>query len=135
MSEPDLSDGGPAFPCQWEDINTNHAAATGMSKRELFAAILMHGELVTGGPNGENASRAVDGADELLLALAAPKEPEPQPTLAHLTYNAWFTPAIEHRAIQRLALSPIFEDLPAVIRDFVKVATRAIDEAGDGIPF
>lgn len=82
-------DGGPAFPVpglQHDD------SFNGMSKRELFAAILMHSEAVTCGVPGEAcealieaaerhgrdvidhmASNAVEGADALLRALSEPK--------------------------------------------------------------
>lgn len=78
--------GGPAFP-----IPSSDWQAHGLSKRELFAAILMHSEAVTCGVPGEacdalvEASReagtdvidhmalnAVQGADALLRALNGP---------------------------------------------------------------
>lgn len=154
----DNFDGGPVFPCR---IPTGGLHANGepeptirhfgLTKRELFAAILMHSEAVTCGVPGEacealvEASRAagtdvidhmagnaVQGADALLRALA---EPRPEPAPAHLTYNAWATPAVEHRAIHALSLHPRFADMPAVIRDFVKVALDEIQKSEDGIPF
>lgn len=102
----DINDGGPAFPVSTqgkdpEDRSYGHqdSAQTwqypGMSKRELFAVILMHSEAVTCGVPGEacealiEASRAagtdvidhmamnaVQGADALLRALAEPKPPQ-----------------------------------------------------------
>ena len=75
---------------------------------------------------------AVQGADALLRALA---EPRPQPVPPHLTYDAWTTPSSEHAAIKRLAERHDFGDLPAVIRDFVNLATTEIAKAEDGIPF
>ena len=38
MSKPN---GGPAFPCEWDYINTNRAAANGMTMRDYFAATAM----------------------------------------------------------------------------------------------
>lgn len=88
----DIFHGGSAFPIPLDDRAGAYAAEPGMSKRELFAAILMHGELVTCGVPGEAAdalveasraagddvidhmaSNAVEGADALLRALAAPQ--------------------------------------------------------------
>jgi hypothetical protein len=139
----DTLDGGPAFPAG--DMQR------GMSKRELFAAILMHSEAVTCGVPGEasealvEASRAagtdvidhmamnaVQGADALLRALA---EPRPTPIPPHLTYDAWTTSSAEHAALKRLAERYDFGDLPALLRDFVNVATSEIDKAESGIPF
>lgn len=99
----DIEDGGPAFP--YPELHDSvpmpngeyrHLpASTGMSKRELFAAILMHSEAVTCGVPGEacealvEASReagtdvidhmamnAVHGADALLRALGSPRPQE-----------------------------------------------------------
>lgn len=154
----DNFDGGPVFPCR---IPTGGLHANGepeptirhfgLTKRELFAAILMHSEAVTCGVPGEAcealvessraagtdvidhmAMNAVQGADALLRALA---EPQPEPVPPHLTYDAWTTHAAEHAAIKRLAERDDFKDLPAVIRDFVNVATDEIAKAEDGIPF
>lgn len=89
----ELDDGGPAFPCAEDHkVASDILWTQGMSKRELFAAILMHAEAVTCGVPGEacdalvEASRAagddvidhmagnaVDGADALLRALGAPR--------------------------------------------------------------
>lgn len=90
----DDNDGGPAFPVQ--DASTWQAH--GMTKRELFAAILMHAELVTCGVPGQAADalviasdkagddvidhmagNAVDAADSLLRALDAPRSTEYRP--------------------------------------------------------
>lgn len=131
-----MNDGGPAFPCAEDHkVAADIPWTCGMSKRELFAVILMHAEMVTGGVNSENAQNAADAADALLAALAAPKEPEPEPVPAHLTYNPWAAPALEHLAIKRLAKDPHFLDLPVVIRDFVTLAMSEIAKADDGIPF
>jgi hypothetical protein len=33
----------PAFPCEWDYINSNREAANGMTLRDYFAAKAMHG--------------------------------------------------------------------------------------------
>jgi hypothetical protein len=38
-----IGDGGPAFPCEWDYINSNRAAANGMTLRDHFAAKAMLG--------------------------------------------------------------------------------------------
>jgi hypothetical protein len=155
-------DGGPAFP--HAEIHDDHAgpdgdrrhllASTGMSKRELFAAILMHSEAVTCGVPGEacealvQASRAagtdviehmamnsVQGADALLRALAAPVVREPEPIPPHLSYDGWTTPEAQHKAIKRIAQQPDFDELPKFLRNFITLAVASIDDAEDGIPF
>jgi hypothetical protein len=158
-------DSGPVFPTQWtNEGNLNETSPNGyvvppgasvlvpgITKRELFAAILMHGELVTCGVPGEAADalveascvagtdvidhmagNAVEAADALLCALA---EPKPEPAPPHLQYDAWTTPALEHLAIKRLAEWHGFEDLPPLIREFVGLAKSAIANSEDGIPF
>jgi hypothetical protein len=40
-------DGGPAFPCEWDYINSNRAVANGMTLRDYFAARAMQGELAS----------------------------------------------------------------------------------------
>lgn len=45
MSAAEFNDGGPAFPCEWDYIGTNRAAANGMSLRDYFAAKAMQGQL------------------------------------------------------------------------------------------
>jgi len=154
VNAPDNSpDGGAAFPFYFPTPMAGDASEQhqGMSCRALFAAILIHAELVTCGVPGEAADalveaaqragrdvvdhmafNAVESADALLRALA---EPRPEPVPQHLTYNAWATPASEHHAIQSLWLHPRFADLPAVIRDFVKLAVDEIAKTEDGIPF
>ena len=37
--------GGPAFPCEWDYINSSRAAANGMTVRDYFAAKAMQGLL------------------------------------------------------------------------------------------
>lgn len=32
-----IKDGGPAYPCEWDYINTNRSAANGMTLRDAFA--------------------------------------------------------------------------------------------------
>lgn len=92
----DIDGGGPAFPCAEDHkVAADLPWTCGMTKRDLFAAILMHSEAVTCGVPGEacealvEASReagtdvidhmagnAVAGADALLRALGAPRQPE-----------------------------------------------------------
>lgn len=36
-NEHNLNDGGPAFPCEWDYINTNRSLANGMTLRDYFA--------------------------------------------------------------------------------------------------
>ena len=63
-----INDGGPAFPVQDASKWQSH----GMSHRALFAAILMHAELVTNGVPGE-------ACDALIAACEATgREPEDQ---------------------------------------------------------
>jgi hypothetical protein len=91
----DIDDGGPAFPVQeWNMDGSPASLQVGMSQRALFAAILMHSELTTCGVPGEAcealihaaeesgrevedqmAHNAVQCADALLRALAAPMPP------------------------------------------------------------
>jgi hypothetical protein len=154
---PEIEDGGPAFP--HGEIHDGHEqptggyrhllASTGMSKRELFAAILMHSEAVTCGVPGEarealvEASRvagtdvidhmamnAVQGADALLRALAEPKQPEPR-----FDYDASAASTSEKEAIKRLATASFFDDLPQDTRDFVRHAVHRIDMDENDIPF
>ncbi|MGE4243669.1 hypothetical protein [Ramlibacter sp.] len=87
-------DGGPAFPTLERGGQGLELTSTGMSQRALIAAILMHSELTTCGVPGEAADalvaasidsgldvddqmarNAVDCADALLRALAAPLPP------------------------------------------------------------
>jgi hypothetical protein len=164
----DIFDGGPVFPTPWTNDSDilNHApdgqavlpggtvTLAGMSKRELFAAILMHSEAVTCGVPGEacealvEASRAADtdvieqmamnavqGADALLRALAAPLVREPEPIPPHLSYDGWTTPETQHKAIKRIAQQPDFAELPEFLRNFITLAVASIDDAEDGIPF
>ena len=37
--------GGPAFPCEWDYINSNREAANGMTLRDYFAAKAMQSTL------------------------------------------------------------------------------------------
>lgn len=151
MATSEITDGGPAFPCEWDYINTNRAAANGMSKRDMFAAILMHGELVTCGVPGEAAdalveasrhagtdviehmaSNAVGGADALLRALAA--EPVPQYRDLYPAEQARIDDAVRlAAAVEELAQAPGYAELPAHMRDALK---RAADNVLDPeIPF
>ena len=40
--------GGPAFPCEWDYIDTNRSAANGMTLRDYFAAKAMQGICASG---------------------------------------------------------------------------------------
>lgn len=148
MNEHD--DGGPAFPVQ--DASTWQAH--GMSKRELFAAILMHSEAVTCGVPGEAcealvqasqdagddvidhmAMNAVQGADALLRALGEPR-PEPAPRLP--AFNVYGADDFQRNALRTLHTRTWFEQLPETIRAYVTGAVDAIarSESGEAdIPF
>jgi hypothetical protein len=64
--------GGPAFPCEWDYINSSRAAANGMTLRDYFAAKAMQG--IVANPNAQGLSyeaisiRAFAQADEMLKA-------------------------------------------------------------------
>lgn len=143
----DINDGGPVFPVQ--DASTWQAH--GMTKRELFAAILMHSEAVTCGVPGEacdalvEASRAagtdvidhmamnaVQVADALLRALA-----EPQP----VQYRDLYPSEQEKvdaavrlaQCVEELAQAPGYAELPATVRDALKRAAE--DVLDPEIPF
>lgn len=144
-------DGGSAFPVLERGAGGLELTSPGLSKRELFAAILMHAELVTCGVPGEAAdalieaaatagqepvdrmaSNAAESADALLRALT--KVPE-APIPAHLLYDGWTTPSSQHAAIKRIARQPDFDELPEFLRNFVSMALDRIKEAEEGIPF
>ena len=75
-----IKDGGPAFPCEWDYINSNRAAANGMTLRDYFAAKAMH-QFLHGAvlPVGYDATkelallsdRAYETADAMLKAREA----------------------------------------------------------------
>lgn len=61
----------PAFPCEWDYIGSNRAAANGMTLRDYFAAKAMQGFAVILGPNMTFKSRAViayEWADAMMEA-------------------------------------------------------------------
>jgi hypothetical protein len=139
-------DGGPAFP---HEDSGSIAFRPGLTKRELFAVILMHGELVTCGVPGEAADalveashaagdevvdhmagNAVENADALLRALCAPKQPVPR-----FDYDAGAASSAEKEAIKQLADASYFDALPQDTRDFVRHAAHRIQMEDDGIPF
>lgn len=149
----DIDGGGPAFPGlrDTEDGlgNPVRVAYEGMTKRELFAAILMHAEMVTCGVPGEaaealvEASRdadddvvdhmagnAVEGADALLRALAEPKPPVPR-----FDYDASAASTEEKEAVKQLTGASYFHALPEDTRDFILHAAYRIQIEEDGIPF
>ena len=63
----------PAFPCEWDYINSNREAANGMTLRDYFAAKAMQG-VIAGGTlpvsvsDEELAGAAYDMADAMLKA-------------------------------------------------------------------
>ena len=59
----------PAFP----HVTTVNIAAPGLSVREYFAAVALQGILASGSLSPVAATRAVEMADALLLALNPPK--------------------------------------------------------------
>ena len=146
---------GPAFPHPGNPGATDFRVlpSEGMTKRELFSMSVLPSilrnfwrgldERKYDCPSDWRDGVANDAcllADALLRALAEPEPvpepvPEPEPVPPHLTYNAWGAPSAEQEAIKRLAERHDFKDLPAVIRDFVNVATAEIQKTEDGIPF
>jgi hypothetical protein len=68
--------GGPAFPCEWDYIDTNRQMANGMTLRDYFAAKAMQG-MVNYGPWSDNHDRmqiagcAYKLADAMLKAREA----------------------------------------------------------------
>jgi hypothetical protein len=43
--------GGPAFPCEWDYINSKREAANGMTLRDYFAAKAMQALIIANGPS------------------------------------------------------------------------------------
>lgn len=146
-----INDGGPAFPVLERGPNGLELTCTGLSKRDVFAAILMHSEAVTCGVPGEAcealieaaagagrdpvdhmAHNAVEGADALLRALAGP-QPEQHREL--WPSEKWLVETSEkHRAaVYALRQSPAFDLLPSDLRDQIASAVAAFEDAE--IPF
>lgn len=144
----DIDDGGPAFPR--EDSGTV-MFRPGLSKRELFAAILMHSEAVTCGVPGEAAdalvqgadlagqdvvdhmaTNAVEGADALLRALGAPPP---------VKYRELYADERQRlQAAERLAVvvgdlkqQPAYEQLSANLRHLLESAAE--DVTNPPLPF
>lgn len=69
----------PAFPCDYQEIGTNHAAACGMTLRDYFAAKAMQSQVITDMVPGEAA--------EALLDAAAAAGQDPVYRLALLSYE------------------------------------------------
>lgn len=149
MCEP-REDGGPAFPFHFPTPMSGDASESnpGMSQRALFAAILMHAELVTDGVPGaacdalveasirdgrevedQMAFNAVVCADALLRALAEPIE-EPRKV-----YDPYGAPGAEKEALKKLHAASYFNDLPADMRAFVASAAHQIHNEENDIPF
>ena len=62
-------DNPPAFPCEWDFIGSNRAAANGMTLRDYFAAKALQGMLA-----GAMADGSEIGPDDYaLMAMAAYK--------------------------------------------------------------
>jgi hypothetical protein len=68
----------PAFPCEWDYINTSRQAANGMTLRDYFAAKAMQGFLaysiprgVYAPPDNELANASYQLADAMLKAREA----------------------------------------------------------------
>lgn len=149
-------DGGPAFPFHFPTPMAGDASESnpGMSKRELFAAILMHSGAVTCGVPGEacdalvEASRAagtdvidhmamnaVQGAEALLRALA---EPKPEPTPAFPWFNAYAASSEQKDALRSLHTKTWFDALPEALRTYVTNAIGSMARAEadeDDLPF
>lgn len=65
------NNGGPAFPCEWDYINSSRAAANGMTLRDYFAAKAMQGMILLRSYSGTAAQMAVESyamADAMLEA-------------------------------------------------------------------
>lgn len=147
MNASDNDDGGPAFPVSEEDSRGKVAGVYGgMSKRDLFAAILMHSEAVTCGVPGEAcdalveaaerhgrgvidhmASNAVEGADALLHALAEPKPVQYR--------ELYVDERMRLQAAERLAAvaedlkqQPAYAQLPENLRALLESAATEITE-------
>jgi hypothetical protein len=70
MSE--AKDGGPAFPCEWDYINSNRAVANGMTLRDYFAAQFMEraqslSEYREGGWDFHNAAQCAYAMADAML--------------------------------------------------------------------
>ena len=69
--------GGPAFPCEWDYINSSREAANGMTLRDYFAAKVMQAEYQAVSARGgcelysDIAERAYILADAMLKAREA----------------------------------------------------------------
>jgi hypothetical protein len=145
----DNFDGGPAFPGLERGAGGLELTCPGMSKRELFAAILMHSEAVTCGVPGEAADalvqaadvagrdvidhmamNAVEGADALLRALAEPR-PEPAPRFPE--FNVYGASDAQRDALHTLHTRTWFDRLPDALRTYVTDAVDAIarNETGE----
>lgn len=142
MNEHDNIDDGPVFPVQ--DASTWQAH--GLSKRELFAAILMHSEVVVGCKGGDAsaaleeaadrqgrdvvdhmASNAVEGADALLRALSEPKPVEYR--------ELYVDERMRLNAADRLAAvagdlkqQPAYAALPEHLRQLLEAAVAEVTE-------
>ena len=142
----DINDGGPAFPCAEDHKVASEILWTqGMSKRELFAAILMHSEAVTCGVPGEAcealvaasaaagadvidhmAMNAVHGADALLRALAEPRAPEPRyRDLTPMEEDELRIGRDARVALEAAKADPAFEQLAPALRQRIQSVIHA----------
>jgi hypothetical protein len=141
-----INDGGPAFPVSEEAARGKVSGVYGgMSQRALFAAILMHAELVTDGVPGEAcealieaahdsgrevedqmAYNAVQCADALLRALAEPQAPA-------ISYSQQCA-IDEHpkliELLRKVSETEAFKSMPTNVQEKV---LHTVDE--DAIPF
>lgn len=149
-------DGGPVFPVS-EEASRGKVAGIygGLSKRELFAAIAMHGLIVEPvsdsqsmveylaptepgdayAPGARIARAAAVMADAQLAALAEP-QPEPEPKFPE--FNVYGASEAQKDALRTLHTRTWFEQLPDAIRGYVNgaVDSMARQETGeDDIPF
>ena len=63
--------GGPAFPCEWDYINSSREAANGMTLRDYFAAAFLANQYCAGVKVEGTAIRAYEVADAMLKAREA----------------------------------------------------------------
>ncbi len=60
--------GGPAFPCEWDYINSSREAANGMTLRDYFAAKAMQALMTRYAYDEKLPDRAYKVADTMLKA-------------------------------------------------------------------
>ena len=145
----------PAFPVLERGSNGLELTCHGLTKRELFAAIAMHGlivEPVSGAqsmveylapteagdayaPGARIARAAAVMADAQLEVLAEPR-PEPEPKFPE--FNVYAASPEQREALKTLRTRTWFDVLPQVLRTYVESATSEIarrESGDDDIPF